>query len=975
MHVPIVSRTICVVTLWFIAACSSTEIQVPHSETPAPATRTEPASKSPAVSWEDSVLLSLSLEEKVGQMIMVVVPTAYTSDDSREFRKALSLVHDWNVGAVAFSKGDVYGAATMVNRLQRVAKVPILVAADLEHGLAMRLLKGTELPDAMAFGAANDAGLARRAGRLTAEEARAVGIRLLLAPVVDVNTNPGNPAINTRSFGERPVDVARLGAAFVRGAHDEGILTAVKHFPGHGGTSEDSHLEMPIVRGSRTALDSTEFLPFRTAIAAGTDVVMIGHMAVPSIDPSRLPASLSPAMVSGLVREELRFSGVIMTDAMGMAGARVLPPGRAAVQAVKAGEDMLILTNDEVTAIQAIRDAFRSGVLPESRLNESVRRILALKRRAGLDVRRFVDIDAIPSAVGTRSHWEEARVMADRAVTVVRNDHSTLPIRTTKRHRVLTILLSDSEDPRHEIHRPGPAAPDERTGTYFLKELARHGIHTTVERLTLGSSKAEFASVESDLKSADRAIVVMHVKVRTSTGHIGIPEHFSRFIRDANAGSVPLTVVAFGDPYTAAAWPNARAVVCAYSDADVMQEAVAAVLAGDQTADARLPVSVSARFPAGSGISTGTPPRVQPESLAVAPPSSRWSTVDSLVESAIRDSAFPGGQLVVVKGDTIVHRRCFGRQTYDPSSAAIDWSTLYDLASLTKVVATTPSMMKLFDQGLVGLDDSVSEYLGAFKAGLKRQITIRELLLHRSGFPPFRKLWETATTPSEALDSALATPLVAPPGDTTIYSDIGMITTGQVIQSVSGMRLDAFADAEIFGPLGMKRTMFNPPSTLKSSVAPTEYDSVWRKTQIQGTVHDENAWLLGGVSGHAGLFSCADDLARYASMMLSMGRFKQRTIFSRSTYRDFVGTKADDQSRWLGWDMKSAKGSSAGTLLSSSSFGHTGFTGTSIWIDPERMLAVIFLTNRVYPTRANTKLIHFRPVLHDAVARTVDEIR
>jgi CubicO group peptidase (beta-lactamase class C family) len=346
--------------------------------------------------------------------------------------------------------------------------------------------------------------------------------------------------------------------------------------------------------------------------------------------------------------------------------------------------------------------------------------------------------------------------------------------------------------------------------------------------------------------------------------------------------------------------------------------------------------------------------------------------VDSLVERAVADSAFPGAQLVVVRDSFVAVNRAYGRYTYDPTAQPVDHNTLFDLASLTKVFATTAAVMKLYDEGKLSLDDPVVRYLPQFRGEGKQKVTIRHLLLHRSGLPPFRRLSDIAATEEAALDSVFTTPLVVSPGDSTIYSDLGMITLGKVVERITGMSLARYVREEFYAPLGMTRTMFNPPPELRATAAPTEYDSLWRKRLVQGTVHDENAATLGGIAGHAGLFSTASDLSIFVRMLMNGGTYQGKRYLHETTIDEFLRKKHPGQERWLGWDMKAESGSSAGTLFSGSSFGHTGFTGTSVWADPDRHLAVIFLTNRVYPTRANMKLFKVRPLLHDAIVRAMD---
>ncbi len=923
-----------------------------------------------AQDWVDSIVTSLSLEEKVGQMVMVSAPAVFLNDSSVEMQRLQSLVRVYGVGGVALLHGTVLGAAATANHLQSIARVPLLIAADLEHGLAMRYARGTDFPSAMAFGATWDPELAYEAGRITSQEARAVGVEMNFAPVADVNTNPENPVINTRSYGGDATLVSEMVAAFVRGTDDGGMLSTVKHFPGHGSTREDSHLVLPVVTRDRRTIDSLDLAPFRAAIASGCQAVMVGHIAVPSIDPSELPSTLSENIVTGVLRHEMDFQGLVISDAMGMGGVRVVPPDRAAVMAVKAGVDMLLLTTDEYLVLRAIRDAVHDGEISEARIDSSVRRILTAKERLGLPHVREVPPELAASRIASPSHWKFARHVASQSVTLIKNDGSLLPLPSSRR-RIVSLILTDSDESRSEVNRPGSFSFEEPTGTYFTQLLRHRHFDVSSVRLSPASTPEEMDRALAMLRRADLAIVSLFVGVHTSSGAIGLPGRLASFARSANEVATPMILVDFGDPYAVTAWPAPRAIVCGYSDAEVEQEAVVSCLTGDEPIHGRLPVRLSAQFPIGFGIALESTRKGVGDTLVRAIASSGFGMVDSLMTNAVHDSVFPGAQLLVLKNNAVVFDACFGRYTYDPSSPPVKDSTIFDLASLTKVIATTTATMRLYDKGLIDLDAPVGRYLQQFEQGEKRRITIRHLLLHRSGFPPFRQLWTLAASPTSALDTVYATPLVAAPGDSTIYSDFNMITLGAVIEHIARMPLDDYVRSAIFQPLGMTRTCFNPPPALQRSAAPTEYDSLWRKRQIQGTVHDENAWLLGGVSGHAGLFSTASDLARFALMMMNAGRAYGHVFFSPATRNQFLGRTAASGDRWLGWDKKSPEGSSAGSLLSDESFGHTGFTGTSLWIDPLNHIAVVLLTNRVFPARGNLRILHFRPIIHDAIVRAL----
>jgi CubicO group peptidase (beta-lactamase class C family) len=475
------------------------------------------------------------------------------------------------------------------------------------------------------------------------------------------------------------------------------------------------------------------------------------------------------------------------------------------------------------------------------------------------------------------------------------------------------------------------------------------------------------------MKRADVVLLCVFVKVRTSSGSIGLPDYIGRFAARASDLKTPVVVCAMGTPYVAGEFPGAGAIVCAYGDNEALTEATVEALFGEIPVHGHLPVAVPPKLPFGEGIEIPQSQLRRDDPAVAGFDAEALARVDGIVTSAIADSAFPGAQVAILKDGMLVYNRSFGRQTYDATSREIDAGTMFDLASLTKVIATTTALMRLYDLKRLGLDDPVGTYLPSFASGEKSVVTIRHLLLHRGGFPPFRQLWKLAADSSHAVDSVFATPLVARPGDTTIYSDLGMITLGKVVEQISGMRLNEFVSREFFEPLRMRNTMFNPDSSLAERIAPTEVDTVWRKRLVQGTVHDENSAFLGGVAGHAGLFSTASDLAVFMQMLLNRGVYGGRRFVSEGTIYEFIGRKGPDQERWLGWDMRSAKGSSSGSFFSPSAFGHTGFTGTSIWADPERRLAIVVLTNRVYPSRARSRIFTVRPALHDAVLRALGD--
>jgi beta-N-acetylhexosaminidase len=960
------------VALLMFRSCSSSDAY----ESPARAAGTPPSAPPPArVSqefWVDSVISTMTLEEKVGQLFMVATTGHYTAADGEEFVQMRSLVRDRRVGGVVLTQSDVYEAAVLLNALQSEARVPLLVGGDFERGVAMRVRRATVFPDAMAIAATRDPDLAYRAGYATAQEARALGVHQNFAPVADVNTNPLNPVINTRSFSDNGWLVGVMVSAYLHGTNDGGVISTVKHFPGHGDTRMDSHVDLPVLPFNRARLDTVELAPFRGAIEAGVKSVMVAHLAVPAVGgASSIPTSLLPEAIDTLLRRDLGFKGLVVTDAMGMhGGTRGFSSGLSSVMAVKAGADVVLMPADEETAYAAVLRAARSGEISGQRLDESVRRILAAKYWVGLDYQRTVDLDSISTRVATREHRALSREIARHAITLVQNEGQIVPLVERTDGRVAVFVLSDSDDNRTDIHRPGPRYTTEAPGTYFVQQLQRRFGAVQTRRLTSASSKGDLEAALAQATSSTLVIMPVSLKMRAISDRVRLPENLEGFVADLAKVRTPVVAVLCGNPYALPSFSAFPAVLCAYGDAEPLMEAAVEAMMGEIEIGGKLPIHVSDRYALGNGILLRQSVLRLAEGSTTERDAEAFRAVDDIVRAAIADSAFPAAQVAVVHRSALMYNRAFGTYTYDPASRDIDLTTMFDLASLSKVIGTTTAVMKLYDQGKIGIDDPVSRYLPAFAEGEKAAITIRHLLTHRAGFPPFRQFWKFCSSPGAMIDSVFATPLVSAPGDSTIYSDIGFITLGKVVEAASGMTLDGFLREEFFGPLGLGSTMYRPPPSLVGRIAPTEVDTSWRKRLVHGEVHDENAAFLGGVSGHAGLFSTSRDLAVLMTMLMQKGTYGGRRYLNEGTVELFTRNPAPG-CRLLGWDVKSPTGSSAGSLFGPSSFGHTGFTGTSIWVDPDRDLCVILLTNRVHPTRANTKLSGVRPAVHDAVVRAI----
>jgi CubicO group peptidase (beta-lactamase class C family)/beta-glucosidase-like glycosyl hydrolase len=761
--------------------------------------------------------------------------------------------------------------------------------------------------------------------------------------------------INVRSYGEDPALVARLTAAFVAGARAGGLMTTAKHFPGHGDTAEDSHLSLPTLGADRQRIEAVELLPFREAVEAGVDAVMLGHIAVPALDPSGTPATLSAPMSADLLRRELGFGGLVVTDAMEMAGARGAWSGEAVVRAVQAGADFILLPRDPEVALRALVRGVRENQLTSDRIDVSVLRILQTKERLGLHKNRLVDPAAVSRSVGRPEDVERALEVARRSITVVRNEGQVLPLHAEDPLRILHLVLSS--DARNDAIQ---GIPEE--------ELEDRRV--VVRTLGLGPEVSDetAARIVAQAPEFTHVVASCFVRVAGAKGTADMSESHARLLQGLRATGRPLVVVSFGSPYLLRQFPDAPVYVCAYGSAESSQRAAVGALFGEYAVGGKLPVTLPGMYPYGHGL----PIPKRDMTLRVAPPedagfrADAMAGVDSVMERAVAEKAFPGGVVAVGKDGALVHLRAFGRISYEADAPEARTDTIYDLASLTKVVATTTTAMILVDEGRLDLSRPVSAFLPRFRGAGKEKVTVESLLTHSSGLDWWAPLYQDTKGKQAFVDKVQAMELQYPPGTKSLYSDLGLILLGEVLERVAGEPLDAFAEKRILAPLGMKDTRYRPGPDLLPRIAPTEKDP-WRGRVLRGEVHDENAFAMGGVAAQAGLFGTAGDLARFAQMLLNGGVLEHERIVAREVVERFTRRAGiPDSSRALGWDTFHSE-SSAGDRLSPRSFGHTGFTGTSLWIDPERKLFVILLTNRVHPSRENNAIRAVRRAVADAV--------
>jgi beta-N-acetylhexosaminidase len=924
-----------------------------------------------ASKYAEATLQKMSVDEKIGQLLFTTYHGELTPTDSATYAKIVHDVVDLHCGGfinithitpMGIEKSQAYATAVLNNQLQSKAKLPLLIGADFERGTGMRLDDGTSFPTAMALAAGSNTADAYTMGKITALEARAVGIQWIYAPVSDVNNNPGNPIINTRSFGEDPHKVADFVTQFVKGVEENGGLATAKHFPGHGDTAADSHIDLPVITASRERLESLELVPFRAAIAAGAGSIMTGHLAVPAFEPdTNTPATLSPHILTGVLRDELHFQGLVVTDAMDMGGITVrFAPGEAAVRAVLAGADALLMPPVPDAAFEGLQGAVRSGRISIERLDASVRRILEAKAMLGLDKTRIVDINAINQKLGSIAWQKEAQEISDRGITLLRDTPHVLPIDGTKPNRAL--LLAFYADPE-----PYPGEDLERELKSRFDSVTT--LRADTRFINAGSLKLP------DPSTYDTAILALFVRVSDRKGNVDVPAEQAAVADQLYKIGKPVITLGFGSPYLIERFPSAQTWLAAFGISDVAQISMARAIFGELPVRGKLPVTIpGVDMKAGFGMEVAANPMtlektdVRGEALL--------RPAYTVIENAIADKAFPGATLAVGYKDKVaIH--AFGNLSYDANSPAVDLRTMYDIASLTKVVVTTTLVAKLAEGDFpvgIDLDAKVERYLPEWAADpnakdieWRHRVTVRHLLTHTSGLPPFKEYWRTSTSKAETLRRIFIEPLDYEPGSKEVYSDLGIILTAEIIERLTGRPLDELAKTYIFGPLGMKDSMYRPPKTLWSWIAPTEIDKNLRHRLVQGEVHDENAFSIGGVSGHAGAFSTAPDLAAFCQMLLNGGVYGHQRILKRATIAEFTTPQQlSSGTRTLGWAVPT-EGGSSGHYFSARTFGHTGFTGTSIWIDQERQIFVVLLTNRVNPTRENIKVAKVRPELHDAV--------
>ena len=940
-----------------------------------------------ASAWADSVMKTLSPDEKIAQLIMVRLSsidsktrtvTFYDSTVERDIRK-------FNIGGICLFQGAPVKQASMVNRLQSIAKTPILMAIDGENGVGMRLDSVAGLPRMMMLGALRDTNLVYRYGSWVAEQCKQLGIQVNFAPVVDVNNNPNNPVINDRSFGENKYKVASMGIQYMLGMRDKGVMGSAKHFPGHGDVDVDSHLAMPVISKSKEQLDSLELYPFQKIFDAGIGSAMIGHLFIPAIDSNtNRVASVSRKSVTKLLKEEMGFKGITFTDALEMKGvANAFPDYASSVESLIAGNDILCLPGDVEKTISKVKGAIAEGVLDWSQIDEHARKVLLAKYQTGLASWKPLPLEGLAARLNEKTDGLKKEI-AEKAITLAKlEDKTAFPLLAGK-------TASES------INKSGQSF-----GNYALVEIGRNRNtafaaairkNYNADVFMFDNSKTATAadSLIESLKDYDKIIVAVHELPRFPANNFGISNEVIRLINTINA-STSSSLFIFGNPYAAKSFCDAKNIMICYEDDAIVHEAAAKMLSGALSTEGSLPVSVCASLPAGTGIMMpATAAQIVNPGKINSRGSDKMAKVDSIIQDAIRQKAAPGMALLVIKDGKIIEQKTYGNMSYD-APEKVTQESVYDMASVTKICATTLSIMKLYDEKKIKLDGTLGDYIPWVRGSNKANITLREVLLHQAGLkawiPFYKEISDSVTMKAKPgyfskvnnpkynvkvddslymrtdwRDTMISRILTSSVDKKKpyIYSDNDFIFLGEVVKAVSGQSLDQYAWNNFYRPLGFRSTGFNPTAYMKkATIAPTEQDPYFRERLVRGYVHDPGAAMFGGVSGHAGLFSNAYEIAVLMEIIMNKGVINEKRFFSTATIDLFNSYQSDISRRGLGFD-KPEKDNATRKIpypalnISSKTFGHTGFTGTCAWADPEKGLVFVLLANRVHPTAKNT---------------------
>ena len=920
--------------------------------------------------WVDSILSSMTIDEKIGQLFMI---QAYSNLDSVHENEIKEMIQKYHVGNLIFMQGTPIKQVELTNKYQSFSKVPLMIGFDGEWGLDMRLKNSYRFPWNMSLGAIQDNSLIHKFGEHIGNHARRIGIHVNFAPVVDINTNPLNPIIGNRSFGENKINVTQKAIAFSKGMQSMGVLANAKHFPGHGDTASDSHLKLPVLNFSRQRLDSVELYPYKRVFDAGMASVMTAHLSIPVLEPNpKLPTSLSSNVVTDLLKYKLGFLGLIFTDGLNMKGAaNYSSSSEINLAAILAGNDILLIPHDIPETINLFKTSIQTGVLSYERIDESVRKILLAKYKVGLHTYKPIELLNLEKDINTPEDEVLHRELVKNSMTLIKNKKKLLPISDLKKlHKIAYVALGEAS------HDP------------FFKELQKYSEIFKVEKDNLNQ-------IIDTLEDFDLVIVGFH----KSNAHPWKPYQFSNkesvWLHEISRKNKTILSV-FASPYSLLnikSFNNLESILVAYQNSVIAQKIAAQTIFGAIDAKGVLPVSIKNKFPEGTSISTKNLKRLQysiPESVGMS--SVKLQRIDSVANLVLEKKMSPGLQILVARHGVVVYEKSFGFHT-DKKNNSVKSTDVYDVASLTKILASLPMMMKAEEDKKIKLTSTVKSILPAFKNSNKDTLTVLEILSHYGrlkAWIPFYKLTQDSITKNNLkefysqtrskrfsikvaenlyLNNSYKDSIYKFIRDSEQridagykYSDLGYYLFKEVLEKKYKSSLDDLVQEQFYKPLGANRMTYLPLNKLdKSSIVPSEKDTYYRNQLLHGYVHDMGAAMLGGVAGHAGLFANANDVAKMMQLYLQKGYYGGKRYFKKETFDKFNKRYYSEKKvrRGLGFDKPQLDPEIKATCgcVSDESFGHSGFTGAYTWADPESEILYVFLSNRVFPTMENYGLV------------------
>lgn len=907
--------------------------------------------------WATKNMLNLSLEEKIAQLFMVATWPEKNEKHQAEIEK---LIRDHKIGGLIYFQGDRENTKASIIRMQKASKTPLLIGMDAEWGVAMRLKNEERFPYAYTLGTANDLELTKKIGAMMAEECRDMGIHINFAPVADVNSNPNNPVIGFRSFGENPAQVAKQVASFVEGMEGNGTMTSIKHFPGHGDTDKDSHYELPTVSHTIKQFNATDFKPFVAGIKAGTSSVMVGHLNVPALDNSGTPSSLSKKVIQHYLKDSLGFKGLVISDALNMkAVADKYGKTEVVVKAFEAGCDILLYPESVEESIKAIADKVRSGAISEKEIDKRCMKVLMAKFHA------FFPSKPLQKFTPGEVEWAKKQTY-EKALTVIKNENNILPLNGASKKTAIVSIGSNG-------------AP--------FKEMVDN--FSTVSYFRFDSAEDAHYKMEGKLKNFDVVITAFHTSSVRSSTYYGMSECWEDWMT-----TIPETaksiVVLFGNPVAFAQWEEIKkqdAVIIAYENHPFVQDRAAQLIFGAIGSTGKMNFEVSKYLHVGKGIDL-KPINIlkysQPEELGIS--SKKLAEIDALVENGIKKGAFPGCQVFVAIEGKIIYNKSFGTKTYNNIDTVRN-NDVYDIASISKIVGSTAALMRLQTEGKFSLDKKLGDYIPEVTQSTPyADIKLKDMLSHQAGLvawiPFYKKTLvdgklnpEIYSTEKKAgfetlvaenvwmkdsyVDTIYAQILNAKLGAKKyLYSDLGYYFVKKIVEKESQKSFDQFLYTSLYEPMGLRNIRFKPLNYFPyQRIVPTENDMVFRKQIVQGFVHDPGAAMLGGVGGHAGVFANATDLGAMMQLFMNDGNYGNHQYIDAKVVQEYTKAQNPGNRRGAGFDRPTVgNGGPSSSLVSQKSFGHSGFTGTFAWADPVYKVNYVFLSNRVYPNAENWKI-------------------